>query len=194
MIRQVILLASFFTLAIASAACTSTTDPTQAAAIPGVSPTRTLVPVPPQPTSATLAPRTSVPFLSPTPVPRVQLPASGSSPVPGVPTNPQATAVAAAPAQPASSGAGPVPTAAGVATGKRSEVKFVFLTPLKPAEEAEPPELVQMRAELKKVPGFLEVSGDEEGMEATVGYDAGLITVEQLMAKFAELKHPVKRQ
>jgi len=78
-----------------------------------------------------------------------------------------------------------------VATGRRSEVKFAFLTPLKPAEEAEPAELVAMRTELKKLPGFLEISGDENLV--TVGYDAGLVTVEQLMQRFADLKHPVKR-
>ncbi len=165
----------------------------QAAASPGAVATRTIVPPPAQPTSATLAPRTPVPFVSPTAALRVQLPSGGASSAPATGAgNPQPTAAAAAPAQPATTGVGPVPTAPGVATGRRSEVKFVFLAPLNEAEEAEPAELVQMRAELKKVPGFLEVTGDEK--DITVAYDAGLITIEQLMVKFADLKHPVKRQ
>ncbi len=78
-----------------------------------------------------------------------------------------------------------------MATGRRSEVKFAFLTPLKPAEEAEPTELVTIRTELKKLSGFLDISGDEKMV--AVGYDAGLITVEQLIQKFAELKYPVRQ-
>ena len=58
-------------------------------------------------------------------------------------------------------------------------------------EEAEPLEMEPMRAELKKLPGFLDMTGDENTV--TVGYDAGLVTVEQLMQFFAQLKHPVKR-
>lgn len=103
-----------------------------------------------------------------------------------------ATAVPPTSAAAQPTAAGPVPTAPGVATGRRSEVKFVFVTPLKPAEEAEPPELVAIRTALMKVPGFIDISGDEKG--ATVGYDAGLITVEQLMQKLSDLQHPVTRQ
>jgi len=194
-IRQISMIGIIIALAIVSSACASTPAPTpQGVATQGVAPTKTTIPVPPQPTSATLAPRTAVPFVSPTSAARVQ-PAGGASlPVAAAATSAPAAVVAAAPTQLATTSAGPASTVAGVATGKRSEVKFVFLTPLKPAEEAEPPELVQMRAELKKVPGFIEVSDIEDGMGATVGYDAGLITVEQLMVKFADLKHPVKRQ
>jgi hypothetical protein len=70
-------------------------------------------------------------------------------------------------------------------------MKLAFLTPLKPAEEAEPAELIALRTELKKIPGFVDISGDEDTV--LVGYDAGLVTAEQLIAKFDELKHPVKR-
>ncbi len=114
------------------------------------------------------------------------------APVVAAPASPAATTAAVAPTQPASTSGGPAPTAAGVAAGRRSEVKFTFLTPLKPAEEAEPAELGAIRTELKKVNGFLDISGDENVV--TVGYDGGLITVEQLMQKFADLKYPVKRQ
>jgi peptide methionine sulfoxide reductase MsrA len=61
---------------------------------------------------------------------------------------------------------------------------------LKPAEEAESAELVALRTELKKVPGFIEITGTEEVV--TVAYDAGLISVDQLRLKFTDLKHPVK--
>lgn len=213
MIRRISLLAIFLIIAAIISACSSPATPTpEPAATSGPAPTRTLASVPPQPTFATLAPRTSVPFVSPTPAailsggtplasfaPAVTGPASapGGPPAPTAAANTNAPATAApvavAPTQPASN-AGPVPTAPGVATGKRSEVKFVFLSKLLPAEEAEPPELVSMRAELKKVPGFLEISDIEDGVGATVGYDAGLITVQQLMVKFADLKHPVKIQ
>lgn len=220
MIRQGFLLAIFLILSAVIAGCSAPAAPVaptvQVVAPSGPAATRTTVPVPPQPTSATLAPRTSVPFVSPTPAvivpggtplasfaPAITGPASAPvGPVAAAPANPPAPVAAAPTSAPATSvavaaaptSAGPVPTAPGVATGRRSEVKFVFLTPLKPAEEAEPPELVQMRAELKKVPGFLEVSDIDDGVGALAGYDAGLITVEQLMAKFADLKHPVKRQ
>lgn len=78
-----------------------------------------------------------------------------------------------------------------MATGRRSEAKFAFLTPLTMREEAEPLEMEPMRAEFKKLPGFLDMTGDENTV--TVGYDAGLVTLEQLMQLFAQLKHPVRR-
>lgn len=58
-------------------------------------------------------------------------------------------------------------------------------------EEAEPLEMEPLRAEFKKLPGFLDMTGDENAV--TVGYDAGLVTIEQLMQLFAQLKHPVRR-
>jgi hypothetical protein len=208
--RRISLFAIFGLLCAGMAACSPPAAPTPQAAPTSAGPaaTPTLVAVPPQPTSATLAPRTSVAFVSPTPVPLISggtpitvfgatpNPPPTAAPAAAAPTNPPPTAApaAAAPTQPATTSAGPVPTAPGVATGRRSEVKFVFLTPLKPAEEAEPPELIQMRAELKKVTGFLEITDIDEGVGALVGYDAGLISVEQLIVKFADLKHPVKRQ
>lgn len=103
-----------------------------------------------------------------------------------------ASATGSSSASSASSSGGPVPTAAGVATGKRTETKLAFLTPLTAREEAEPAEMDPMRIELKKMPGFMDISGDENLV--TVGYDAGLVTVEQLIQRFAQLGHPVKRQ
>lgn len=209
MIRQISFFAIILILSALVAACSAPAVPAaptaQVAATSGPAATSTVVPVPPQPTSATLAPRTSVPFVSPTPAAIVPggtplasfapaLTGPGSAPVGpagAAPTNAPATV---APVAAAPTNAGPVPTAPGVATGKRSEVKFVFLTPLLPAEEAEPADLVSMRAELKKLAGFIEISDIDDGKGATVGYDAGLITVEQLMVKFADLKHPVKKQ
>ena len=145
----------------------------------------TPLPLPPQPTSAPQPTRVPSPFQSATPARSF----SSAGPSPTASGVTVASPAAGASAQPTPGG--PVPTAPGVATGRRSEVKFAFLTPLKPAEEAEPAELVAMRTELKKLPGFLEISGDENLV--TVGYDAGLVTVEQLMQRFADLKHPVKR-
>jgi hypothetical protein len=206
--RRIYLLAIALGLALAVSACSSpapaapqtaaTSAPTTSA---GPAATRTVVAVPAQPTSATLAPRAAVAFVTPTTASLLQggtplasfAPAiSGPSGV-SVPAAPAAAAPTSAPAAAAPAVAGPVPTAPGVATGKRSEVKFTFLTALKPAEEAEPPDLVTMRAEFKKVPGFLEVSDIDEGIGCLVGYDAGLVTPEQLMVKFSQLLHPVKR-
>ncbi len=172
--------------ATATAAPTTAPTPQAAATVAVASTGRTPIPLPPQPTSPPQA--TRAPTLWQTPAPALIV----SVPLPTRAATGAPAATSAGPQnQPTPSGGGPVPTAPGVATGRRSEVKFVFLTPLKPAEEAEPAELVAIRAELKKLPGFLEISGDENLV--TVGYDAGLVTVEQLMQRFAELKHPVKR-
>ena len=162
------------------------------AATSGPAPTRTIGSIPAQPTSLPIATKAAVPFQSPTPAPRVGQTVTASTPASVAPASPAATTAAVAPAQPAPSSAGPIPTAVGVATGRRSEIKLAFLAPLKPGEEAEPPELVNLRGELKKVNGFLEISGDEE--KVTVGYDGGLVTAEQLIQKFADLKYPVRRQ
>jgi hypothetical protein len=149
----------------------------------------TPLPLPAQPTAPPQAARIPSPFQSATPARSFS--SAGPSPTSSGAAATTPVATSANPSeQPTTAGA--IATAPGVATGRRSEVKFAFLTPLKPAEEAEPPELVAIRAELKKVPGFIDISGDENAV--TVGYDAGLITVEQLMQKLADLKFPVKRQ
>lgn len=151
---------------------------------------RTPLPLPPQPTSPPIPPRTPTPWQSPVPAPFVFGPTLPSSPGGIAPILPLPT-TAVVGAQPAPTTAGAVPSAPGVATGRRSEAKFVFLTPLTMREEAEPLEMEPMRAELKKLPGFLDMTGDENTV--TVGYDAGLVTVAQLIQRFAELKHPVKQ-
>jgi len=43
---------------------------------------------------------------------------------------------------------------------------------------------------MKRTAGIIDVSGNE--VSVVVGYDAGLITPEQVKAKLAELGHPVK--
>jgi hypothetical protein len=178
----------------ATPAAAPATPTAQAAAPTAVVPAagQTPLPQPAQPTSPAQPTRVPSPFLTPTPAPIISagLPtAIPPSPTPGVAASltPAPTSVVA----PATPGAGgPVATAPGVATGQRTEAKFTFITPLKPAEEAESAELIALRTELKKVPGFIDISGDE--LVVTVGFDAGLITADQLKLKFAELKHPVK--
>ena len=176
------------------------TATTQSAAPTAVVPAagQTPLPQPAQPTSPAQPTRVPSPFLTPSPAPIVSqaLPSTAPTVAPsaaattgGTVATPAAAATTAATTPPTTGG--PIPTAPGVATGKRSEIKVSFLTPLKPAEEAEPAELIAMRTEFKKVPGFIDISGDEDNV--VVGYDAGLITPEQLIAKFTELKHPVKR-
>jgi hypothetical protein len=196
MIQRTSLVAIILFVVISLLGCGATATPpaatpTAQAAATAVAPSTsgTPLPLPAQPTSPPQPTRVPSPFQSATPARSFS--SAGSSPTTSgaVAASPVATAAGAA-AQPTTSGA--APTAAGAATGRRSEIKLAFLTPLKPAEEAEPAELVAIRTELKKVPGFIDISGDENLV--TVGYDAGLITVEQLIQKFVDLKFPVKRQ
>ncbi|MCL4396372.1 MAG: hypothetical protein M1482_16490 [Chloroflexi bacterium] len=135
---------------------------------------------PPIPTRAALVWQTAVPALivsgptlvptnTPTPAP------TGAAPTKAAATA-QATATPSAPA---------VPTAPGVATGKQSQAKFEFDPALTTIELADP-----LDAAMKQVPGIIECSSSQTS--AVVTYDAGLITVQQIMQAFAQQGYPVK--
>jgi hypothetical protein len=160
------------------------------AAVPATG--QTPLPLPPQPTSPAQPARIPSPFQTAAPA-RI-FSSSGPTAVLPSPTPGTASTLTPAPtsAIPAASTNTPAPTTSGAAAGTRSEVKFTFVTPLKPAEEAESAELVALRTELKKVPGFIDITVASDEEVVTVGYDAGLISVDQLRLKFEELKHPVK--
>jgi hypothetical protein len=77
------------------------------------------------------------------------------------------------------------PTAPGVATGVRSEVKIEFVNTLASAEEAD-----DLGLALRRIAGILAVSGNETAI--TVVYDAGLILPSQIRARLASMGHPTK--
>lgn len=216
MIHRITLLAATIALVLLLLGCapsapastpTSPAPPTQSNASTA-SNRQTPLPLPPQPTSLPIAPRTPSPFQSPAPAqivlgPTVPPRATNTAAPTAAQTRAATVASTSAPtiaptvaatatSQPRPTTSSPAPAAPGTTTGRRSEVKLTFLTPLKEAEEAEPVEMEPLRAELKKMPGFFDMSGDENSV--TVGYDAGLLTVEQIIQRFADLKHPVKRQ
>jgi hypothetical protein len=86
----------------------------------------------------------------------------------------------ALPVQPAAG-----PTAPGVATGVRTELKVEFASALSTPEEVDEIEVV-----LKRNRGILDVSGNERAI--AIGYDAGLILPAQIRALMASIGHPVK--
>ena len=146
------------------------------------------LPLPPQPTSPPLATGIPVPYQTAVPA----LIVSGPTLVPkSAPTAAPTNAAAAKPpatAQPtAAQSASTASAAPGVATGKRTDAKFTFDPALATIEEADP-----LDTALEKVPGIFASSSSQTS--ATVTYDAGLITVDQIMQAFALQGHPVKPQ
>ena len=138
--------------------------------------------VPAQPTSPPIAAKPVVPFASPTFAPIVSVePTPGPAQNTTVSTASQPAAQAAAPAPAAVQG----PQAPGVATGKRSEIKIEFQSALSTAEEVD-----DIRLALARVPGILDVAGNETAI--SVGYDAGLILPNQLAQRLTGMGHPVK--
>ncbi|MCW5851251.1 MAG: hypothetical protein KIT87_14340 [Anaerolineae bacterium] len=139
---------------------------------------------PAQPTSPPIAAKPVVPFASPTFSPIVKV-----EPTPGAAG--KTTTVSTTGGQPASQPAAQAPAAVqgpqapGVATGKRSEVKVEFQIALSTAEEVD-----DIRLALARVPGILDVAGNETAI--SVGYDAGLILPNQLAQRLASMGHPTK--
>ncbi len=143
----------------------------------------TPLPLPAQPTLPPVAPRQATPFVAATTAPIVSVPvptkaataaptaAAGQPTVAGQPTAPQ----------PPASG----PTAPGVATGQRVELKLEFVKTLVSAEEVD-----EIAPILKAVPGIISVTGNEVAI--TVLYDPGLILPNQIRLKLASMGHPVK--
>ncbi len=141
--------------------------------------TRTFVPLPAQPTSPRIATRAATPFASATFSSIVNVPPTAGA------AGPSSVATAAggppAAAQPTVAG----PSAPGVATGVRTEIKVEFVNALSTAEEVD-----DLRLTLVKVPGIMDVSGNENAI--VIGYDAGLILPNQIRARLASLGHPIK--
>ncbi len=142
--------------------------------------------VPPQPTSPPLAP--GAPYTWQTAVPAVIV--AGPTLVPtSTPSLASTGAATKAPtvAPTTAATAAAIATAPGVATGKKSDAKFTFTPALATIEDVDP-----LDAAMKKVTGIFESASSQTSSEVT--YDAGLITVDQIMQAFALQGHPVKPQ
>jgi hypothetical protein len=158
--------------------------PGSVATVPAPAAAQIRLALPPQPTSP--PPPTGVPSPYQTSVPALIV--SGPTLVPtAIPTVAAATKAPATAQPTATKSASTAPAAQGVATGKRTDVKFTFDPALSTIEEAEPLDVA-----LTKVPGIFESSSSQTS--AIVTYDAGLITVDQIQQFFALQGHPVKLQ
>ncbi len=189
MIHRAVLVVTVLACVVSLLGCASATAAPQGSSAPAApAKGRTPLPLPPQPTSP--PPPTGIssgPYQSPAPAAIV----SGPTPAPkstAVAPSPQPT-TAAATVQPTAtkSATTAVAAAPGAATGRRTEAKFTFTPALATIEEVDP-----LEQTLKKIPGIFEVSATQTS--ATVNYDAGLITVEQIILAFAQQGHPVKPQ
>jgi hypothetical protein len=167
------LLVSVLALTACSAPVTPSTGDTPGAPVS----TRTPVPLPPQPTSQAIPTRAATPFASATFSSIINAAPTGA-PVTAAPTRAAAT-------QPAATQASAGPSAPGVATGVRSEIKVDFVESLETAEAVD-----DLRLQLKQVPGIIDIAGNETSI--TVGYDAGLILPNQIRARLASIGHAVK--
>lgn len=137
---------------------------------------------PAQPTSPAIPTKAAAPFVTITAQPRVLVEPTAGAAAKAT----QAPAAAKATVAPAAGGgAAGGPTAPGVATGRRSEVKLDFIKQLSTAEEVD-----DIRLTLTRVPGILDIAGNETAI--TVGYDAGLILPNQIARRLAEMGHEVK--
>ncbi len=142
--------------------------------------------VPPQPTAPPAAP--GAPYTWQTAVPAVIV--AGPTLVPANTPTPGAAGAAtkvptAAPTAAVTTAA--IATAPGVATGKKTDAKFTFTPALATVEDVDP-----LDAAMKKVTGIFESASSQTS--SVVTYDAGLITVDQIMQAFALQGHPVKPQ
>ncbi len=193
MIRRVLFIGVLAVLTVALIGCASapaaptaapqTNQPTSAAPVSS----NPLTSLPPQPTIPPPAP--GAPYTWQTAVPALIVAGPTLAPT-SAPTAAPTSAATKAPAaaQPTTAAtAAPVATAPGVATGKKTDVKFSFTTPLATIEDAQP-----LDEAMKKLPGIFESASGQTS--TTVTYDAGLITVDQIMQAFALQGHPVKPQ
>ncbi len=191
MIRRVFIIGVLLALCIALLGCAS------APAAPAVAPqsgqantaapaaVKSPLPLPPQPTSPPVTP--GAPFAWQTAAPALIV--AGATLVPTrAPTAGATAAATTAPTTvPPAATKSSAPAAAGVATGKKTEAKFTFSPALATIEDADP-----LDSAMKTIPGIFECSSSQTS--TTVSYDAGLITVDQIMQAFAQQGHPVKPQ
>jgi copper chaperone CopZ len=144
--------------------------------------------VPPQPTSAPRPTGVAVPYQTSVPAVIVSGPTLA-------PTN---APTAASPGPTATKAATTVPTAqptasksaaaaSGVATGKKTEVKFTYTPALSTIEDAD-----TIDTAIAKIPGIFDCTSSQTSTD--VNYDAGLLTVDQIVQAFATQGHPVKPQ
>ncbi len=161
------------------AACQAPTTPAGPSA-PTAVVSRTPVPPPAQPTSLPVATRAVAPFASATFSSIISVP-----PTSGAATTAPIGAATPASVQPGAAQPPAGPTAPGVATGVRSELKVEFVDVLATVEDAQ-----ALFPVISRSRGILDVSGNEIGL--TIAYDAGLITPAQIRQVMASIGHPVK--
>jgi hypothetical protein len=137
--------------------------------------------MPAQPTLPPVAPRQATPFVTATPAPVLNYPAPTRASTASAGGAATAAPTSAAAAQTPASG----PTAPGVATGQRVELKLEFVKQLVSAEEVD-----EIAPILKAVPGIFSVTGNE--VSITVLYDPGLILPNQIRSKLTSMGHAVK--
>lgn len=161
----------------------------QNSAAPAVAPAAGQAPLalPPQPTSAPKPAGAAVPYQTAVPALIVVGPTLVPKAAAGAPAAPVAVAAvapaAAAPAAPPKA----VAQAPGVATGKKTDAKFLFNPALATIEDAEP-----LDAAIKTIKGVFECSSSQTSTIVT--YDAGLVTPDQIAQAFAIQGHPVTAQ